>query len=64
MCKPPSRDAIIEFFCEEDGTTSVEYAVMLALIISVCAASVQIMAARTTESFEASGAAIAGAFGN
>jgi pilus assembly protein Flp/PilA len=62
MLSPNS--AIIDFLCEEDGATAVEYAVMLALIIAVCIASVSFLAAQTAESFNTSASAIAGAFGN
>ena len=64
MSKLSRQKAMAEFFAEEDAATAVEYAVMLALIIAVCMASVSFMAASTIESFENSGAAIAGAFGN
>lgn len=60
----PSFARTIEFFQEEDAATAVEYAVMLALIIVVCAASVTTLATRTKESFDTSGAAISGAWGN
>lgn len=61
---PPRRNAIVEFLLEEDGPTAVEYAVMLALIAAVCIASVNLMAAKTAESFTSSTDAINGAFGN
>lgn len=64
MIKPPSPNEIVEFLLEEDGTTAVEYAVMLALIVLACAASVTFLASKTKESFDTSGAAISGAFGN
>ncbi len=64
MLKPSYRDTITGFLHEEDAATAVEYAVMLALIVVVCAASVTFLAARTKDSFDTSGAAIAGAFGN
>jgi pilus assembly protein Flp/PilA len=49
---------------DEDGTTAVEYAVMLALIVAVCMGSVKTLTEETNRSFEESGAAIAGAMGN
>ena len=58
------RKAIANFLIEEDGPTAVEYAVMLALIIGVCLASVSFLANSTAENFNASSDAIAGAFGN
>ncbi|MEL6105708.1 MAG: Flp family type IVb pilin [Planctomycetota bacterium] len=52
------------FWREEDGTTAVEYAVMLALIIAVCIGSVATLTTETKNSFDNSGDAIAGAIGN
>lgn len=52
------------FWRDEDGTTAVEYAVMLALIIAVCIGSVATLTTETKKSFDDSGAAIAGAMGN
>ncbi len=37
---------------EEDGPTAVEYAVMLALVITVCLGTIQILGSRTTASFQ------------
>lgn len=58
------REAITNFLLEEDGPTSVEYAVMLALVIGVCIGSVLVLADNTGESFNQSSDAIAAAFGN
>jgi pilus assembly protein Flp/PilA len=58
------RQALTNFLVEEDATTSVEYAVMLALIIVVCIGSVTVLAQGTAQSFDTSSDAIAGAFGN
>ncbi|MEO1529810.1 MAG: Flp family type IVb pilin [Planctomycetota bacterium] len=52
------------FWNDEDGTTAVEYAVMLALIIAVCIGSVATLTTETKKSFDESGDAIAGAMGN
>ena len=52
------------FLSDESGPTAVEYAVMLALIVVVCIGSVQLMAARTADSFDSSANAIASAFGS
>ncbi len=49
---------------DEEGTTAVEYAVMLALTIAVCIGSVATLTVETQKSFDASGDAIAGAMGN
>lgn len=62
MLKRLNRKAIVDFLKEEDGPTAVEYAVMLAMIIAVCIASVQFLAIQTKQSFDDSGAAITGAF--
>ena len=52
------------FWRDEEGTTAVEYAVMLALIIAVCIGSVATLTSETQKSFEESGQAIAGAMAN
>jgi pilus assembly protein Flp/PilA len=49
------------FLREEDGPTAVEYAVMLALIVAVCIASVNLMAHATAGSFDKSAKNIDGA---
>ncbi|MCC9599800.1 Flp family type IVb pilin [Stieleria sp. JC731] len=54
----------ISLMRDEDGTTAVEYAVMLALIVAVCIGSVMSLATETQKSFDDSGAAIAGAMAN
>jgi pilus assembly protein Flp/PilA len=64
MFKPSNRRAILSFLEEDDAATAVEYAVMLALIIAVCMASVTFLADKTRDSFNSSGAAISGAWGN
>ncbi len=56
--------SVAAFITEEEGATAVEYAVMLALIIAVCAASVTTLANTTRDSFDSSGNAISGAIGN
>ena len=49
---------------DEDGPTSVEYAVMLALIIGICVGSVGLLSAGTAASFENSAAELSSAFGS
>ena len=44
---------IQRFLKSEDGPTSVEYAVMLALILVVCLASIDHLGRHTVEQFEA-----------
>ncbi len=56
--------AIGQFLREEDGPTTVEYAVIVALIIGVCTAGFLFLGGETNESFDASSVAISGAFGN
>ncbi len=56
--------AVSDFVREEEGTTAVEYAVMLALLLAACMFSVGFMAEKTQESFVTSGNAISGAFGS
>jgi pilus assembly protein Flp/PilA len=52
-----------KLFWEEDGPTAVEYAVMLALIVSACLASISAMSHATADSFDASASEIAAALG-
>ena len=61
---PPITRAVLGFLQDEDGTTAVEYAVMLALIIAVCIGTVAALATATADSFDTSANAIDGAFGN
>jgi pilus assembly protein Flp/PilA len=42
-----------EFLREEDGPTAVEYAVMLALILIVCAVAIQFVGETTNNTFNA-----------
>jgi len=46
------RNRIRRFLADDDGPTAVEYAVMLALIITICIGSIQILGTKTTTSFE------------
>jgi pilus assembly protein Flp/PilA len=48
---------------EEDGPTSVEYAVMLALIVGVCIGAVNAMAVATANSFDDSAGELDGVLG-
>ncbi len=52
----------VRFFHEEDGPTAVEYAVLLALIVVTCIASVQAMANATANSFDNTATEISNAF--
>jgi len=51
---------VIVFLGNEDGPTSVEYAVMLALIVVVCLVSITNLGAKTSTTFGTVGAKIAG----
>ncbi|MFO7903871.1 MAG: Flp family type IVb pilin [Planctomycetota bacterium] len=62
LCKGNTVSAARVFlrrlFREEQGPTAVEYAVMLALIVIACLASVQALSTETAASFDSSSAAI------
>ena len=45
-------DRILNFLARDDGPTSVEYAVMLALIIGICLASIQSVGNPLRQSFD------------
>ncbi len=49
---------LLRFLREEDGPTAVEYAVMLALIVVVCLAGVQMLTTETANSYNRSSNAI------
>jgi pilus assembly protein Flp/PilA len=51
------------FLRDESGPTAVEYAVMLALIVVACIASVHAMANATANSFNTSAQQLSGVFG-
>lgn len=55
---------IRRFLREEDGPTAVEYAVMLALIVTVCLVSINSMATETANSFDTSAAELSGVLGS
>ena len=60
---PKLRD-FKKFLAEEDGPTTVEYAIMLAMIIGVCIVAVVYLANQTGDSFDSSSGAISGAISN
>ena len=45
-------DRILNFLAHEDGPTAVEYAVMLALIIGICLASISAVGNPLKESYD------------
>jgi pilus assembly protein Flp/PilA len=51
------------FLRDESGPTAVEYAVMLALIVAACIASVHAMANATASSFDTSSQQLTGVLG-
>jgi pilus assembly protein Flp/PilA len=48
----------LDFLRREDGPTAVEYAVMLALIIVVCIASISVLGTNTNNTFNKVGSAV------
>jgi len=50
--------SLVKFLKREDGPTSVEYAVMLALIIVVCIAAITTLGSNTNSTFSFVGSAI------
>jgi pilus assembly protein Flp/PilA len=48
---PAIRTALTNFLRREDGPTAVEYAVMLALIITVCISAVTALGANANKTF-------------
>jgi len=59
-----SLQAAIRFLREEDGPTTVEYAVVLSLILAVCIASIGQLANAVGNSFNSSSTSINAAIGN
>jgi pilus assembly protein Flp/PilA len=58
------RDQVVNFLQKEDGPTAVEYAVMLALIIVVCLAAIQILGKNANSAFGTVGASIGAVAGS
>ena len=52
---------LFDFHRDTDGPTSVEYAIMLAMILAVCMVTVQQLAQKTGDSFDNSSQAISNA---
>lgn len=57
-------NSIRRFLLSEDGPTAVEYAVMLALIVGACLASVGLLADAAGNSFNESGTQLSGVLGS
>lgn len=53
---------ILNFLSSEDGPTTVEYAVMLSLIVGACLVSIQLLSTATADSFDHSANAIDASF--
>ena len=60
----PQLTDIKKFLAEEDGPTTVEYAIMLAMILGVCIVAIAYLATKTGDSFDSSSGAIWGAMSN
>jgi pilus assembly protein Flp/PilA len=58
------RQRVVDFVQKEDGPTAVEYAVMLALIIVVCLAAIQILGKNANSAFGTVGASIGAVAGS
>jgi len=58
------REQLVNFIEKEDGPTAVEYAVMLALIIVVCLAAIQIIGANSNKAFGTVGSSIGAVVGS
>ena len=56
--------SISRFLIEEDGTTAVEYAVMIGLILGVLIGSALLLGPAVDDSFDDSATLISGAFGS
>ncbi len=54
---------IVRFFRGADGPTAVEYAVLLALIVLVCFAAIELVGETTSSSFKHSNDQIQASFG-
>ena len=69
LMRPPNTrvrrrfDRLRKFLAEEDGPTAVEYAVMLAMIVGACVATVRVMSNATAASFDNTASQISDAFG-
>ncbi len=57
------QEALVNFLKSEDGPTAVEYAVMLALIIVVCLAAIQILGSNANKAFNTVGQSIGATVG-
>lgn len=53
-----AAELVVKFLKKEDGPTSVEYAVMLALIVVVCIAAITTLGSNTNSTFSFVGSAI------
>ena len=54
----PSIQRVMRFLRSEDGPTAVEYSVMLALIIAVCAGAISTLGNNTNSLFTSVGTAV------
>jgi len=58
-----TREWLVSFLKKEDGPTAVEYAVMLALIIVICLAAIQIIGQNANSAFGIVGSSLASSVG-
>ncbi|MCH2114328.1 MAG: Flp family type IVb pilin [Pirellulales bacterium] len=57
-------DFLKRLVIDEDGPTSVEYAVLLALIVAICISSVNLLSNQTAASFDNSAAELSNVLGS
>ena len=57
-------DRILKFLTDDSGPTSVEYAVMLAMIVGVCLASINVLANGVGASLDDSASQLSGVLGS
>lgn len=48
----PVCQSVLRFLVAEDGPTAVEYAIMLAMIIMLCVAAVQVLGVNTAAQYQ------------
>jgi pilus assembly protein Flp/PilA len=50
---PSRKKCVLEFLREEEGPTSIEYAIMLVVVIVVCIAAITLIGQTTADNFSA-----------
>jgi pilus assembly protein Flp/PilA len=46
------KNKLLRLFCDEEGATAVEYAIMIVLIILVCIATIAVLGSKVDETFD------------